>query len=90
MEKWYIKTINIECYWRERKEDGECKATGITCSKDLCPLIIKNLKPKKSDNSRKTQSALCVCGHDNNFHDVLDNYACHSMDCDCNRFSKAD
>lgn len=41
MDKWDIKTTNIECYWRERKEDGICRATGITCQENLCPLSVK-------------------------------------------------
>jgi len=32
------------------------------------------------------QSTLCVCGHGLQFHDVLDNYACHSMDCECKKY----
>lgn len=29
----------------------------------------------------------CKCGHDWNFHNVLDNEACHEMYCKCNKYS---
>ncbi len=47
MDKWEIKTTNVECYWRERKEDGDCKATGITCQENLCPLAIDICKDRE-------------------------------------------
>jgi hypothetical protein len=30
---------------------------------------------------------ICKCGHDWNFHNVLDNEQCHEMDCTCEKFS---
>ena len=27
-----------------------------------------------------------ICGHEYTFHDVLDNEACHLMDCPCKKF----
>ncbi len=31
---------------------------------------------------------LCECGHEYTFHDVLDNEACHLMECKCKKFAK--
>jgi len=30
---------------------------------------------------------ICECGHDWNFHNILDNNACHDMDCKCIKFN---
>lgn len=32
---------------------------------------------------------ICICGHDINYHDILDNGACHLMDCRCAGFKSA-
>ena len=32
------------------------------------------------------KSEICECGHEYTFHDVLDNEACHLMDCPCKKF----
>ena len=44
-------------------------------------------KQPKPDAWLKKQSTACLnCGHGIGNHDVLDNYACHLMDCDCKGF----
>lgn len=34
-----------------------------------------------------TNENLCQCGHDWNFHNVLDNEQCHEMNCSCKEFT---
>ena len=43
----------------------------------------------KPDNaSPDDTNDLCECGHEYTFHDVLDNEACHLMECKCKKFVK--
>lgn len=32
-------------------------------------------------------STVCICGHDLNFHNILGDFACHEMTCNCKGFN---
>ena len=58
------------------------------CLNESCPLH-KRWK-KELIIQDKEDSTLCECGHDMNFHDVLENNACHEMYCKCMKFVPQD
>jgi len=62
------------------------KFTEVKLKDNLARLTSHNNDFKAHKSSPK--DCVCVCGHDLNFHDILDNYACHSMDCDCKRYQR--
>ena len=47
---------------------------------------IQGKPPRQQPKKKEITSTLCACGHGLQFHDILDNYACHSMDCNCKRY----